>query len=376
MSVLSFGCMRSMHGWQDIPLDKIPGDANKTLEKIIGKALDHGINHIETAHGYGSSERQLGAVLSSIPRRDFILQTKVEPSENTEEFVSQVVSSMGRLQIDHLDLLAIHGINDHRSLWYSCRKNGCLAAARKLRDKGLIDHIGFSGHGPCDVIVQALNHDEDDGFDFFNLHWYYILDANRDAIDTAAERDIGTFIISPSDKGGYLHSPSATLNDLCSPLSPMLFNDIYCLKQPGVATISIGASEPEHFDEHLKALPFLQTESFDPVYKIEDTLTSAMQSFSGTNRPDSWWNSLPPWEKSPGNINLRIIIWLYNIYQAWDMKQYARDRYAKLGTGSSWVPGNNGAAAAQFDFSALNKIEGLSTKKIQDLVIRAHTLLS
>jgi len=56
-----------------------------------------------------------------------------------------------------------------------------------LQKEGLARHIGFSGHGPCEVIVDAIQHEEDGGFDFVNLHWYYILDVNRKAIDLAAE---------------------------------------------------------------------------------------------------------------------------------------------------------------------------------------------
>lgn len=376
MPVLSFGCMRSMHDWTDIPLEKIPSTANTKLETIVGRALGHGINHIETAHGYGSSERQLGAVLARIPRKDFMLQTKVVPSDDSEEFLHKVRASMERLGVDRLDLLAIHGINDHRSLWQSCRKNGCLAAARRLQEKNIVDFVGFSGHGPSDVIIDALNHDEDGGFDFFNVHWYYILDANRKAIDVAAQRDIGTFIISPSDKGGYLHTPSAKLSSLCDPLSPMLFNDIYCLRKPGVATISVGASEPEHFDEHLKVLAYLQQKDDPVLNRIDERLGTAMQKFSGNRRPDRLWDSLPPWQKVPGYINLRMIIWLYNLFHAWDMKQFARDRYEKLGTGSEWIPGNDGSAAQNIDFSTLQTIKDCSPAEIKELVIKAHGVLS
>ena len=372
MPVLSFGCMRSMHDWTDSPLEKIPSTANTKLETIVGRALGHGINHIETAHGYGSSERQLGAVLARIPRKDFMLQTKVVPSDDSEEFLHKVQASMDRLQIDRLDLLAIHGINDHRSLWQSCRKNGCLAAARQLQKKGIVDFVGFSGHGPTEVIIDALNHDEDGGFDYFNVHWYYILDANRKAIDIAAERDIGTFIISPSDKGGYLHTPSAKLSSLCAPLSPMLFNDIYCLRKHGVATISVGASEPEHFDEHLKVLAYLQKKGEPMLNHIDDRLSIAMQKFSGSRRPDWLWDSLPPWQKAPGYINLRMILWLYNLFHAWDMRDYARDRYAKLGTGSEWIPGNDGSAVEKIDFSTLETIKDCSSAEVKELVIKAH----
>lgn len=376
MPALSFGCMRSMHDWQDTALEKIPAAANNKLETIVRKALGYGINHIETAHGYGSSERQLGLILAKIPRNDFMLQTKVVPSDDNDEFLNKILSSMKRLQVNRLDLLAIHGINDHRTLWQSCRKNGCLAVANRLREKGIIDFVGFSGHGPCDVIIDALKHDEDGGFDFFNVHWYYILDANRKAIELAADRDIGTFIISPSDKGGYLHTPSAKLVSLCSPLSPMLFNDIYCLRQHGVTTISVGASEPEHFDEHLKALSYLQENDQELLIQIDNNLSAAVQKCSGSRRPDSLWNHLPPWEQAPGNINLRMISWLYNLYRAWDMKQYARDRYANLGTGSGWVPGNNGTAAEKMDFSTLQPHGHYCSAEIKELVIKAHGLLS
>ena len=376
MPVLSFGCMRSMHSWQNTPLEELPVSSNKKLETIVRAALHHGINHIETAHGYGSSELQLGLILSKLPRKDFLLQTKVVPTDDPDEFVAKVRSSMERLQVDRLDLLAIHGINNYRTLWQSCRSNGCLAAARQLRDRGLVDFIGFSGHAPCEVIINALEHDEDDGFDYFNVHWYYILDANSNAIEVAAERDIGTFIISPSDKGGYLHSPSETLKNLCSPFSPMMFNDLYCLKKDGVTTISVGASEPEHFDEHLKVLPYIQQQNHEPLTTIEHRLSDAMRTVSGYQRPDQLWNSLPPWELAPGNINLRMIVWLYNLYRAWDMKQYALDRYQKLGTGSEWVQGNNGAAAGKLDFSALPHLDTITSNELQDLVTTAHQVLS
>ena len=117
MPVLSFGCMRSMHDWNDVPAETIPIDSINKLETIVSTALAHGINHIETAHGYGLSERQLGMILERIPRQDIILQTKVVPSDDGIEFQGKILSSMKRLRVDRLDLLAIHGINDHRSLW-------------------------------------------------------------------------------------------------------------------------------------------------------------------------------------------------------------------------------------------------------------------
>ncbi len=376
ISVLSFGCMRSMHSWDDIALDSIPAASTANLKTLLETALAHGINHIETAHGYGSSEAQLGTILPQLKRDQFYLQTKVSPAEDSELFTSKVLRSLDRLQVDSLDFLALHGINDHRSLWYSCRKGGCLEAARKLQDQGKVRHIGFSGHGPTDVIIEAMKFDEYGGFDFANVHWYYIFDANRAAIEYGKERDIGIFIISPSDKGGYLHTPSSTMVELCSPLSPMLFNDLYCLNQPGVCTISLGASEPHHFDEHLKVMQYLDADQPCPVDEIDARLRQRMSAWSGYERPDHFWDQLPPWDQAPGNINIRMILWLYNLATCWGLETYSRERYDKLAGGSAWVPGNNGARAERTDFSALKGISGLTPEKLSELLCKAHTLFA
>ena len=375
MPVLSFGCMRSMHSWKVAQQAEIPKSSQDTLKQIVDAALAHGINHFETAHGYGSSEQQLGRILPHLPRNDFILQSKAVPSDDPAEFVAKVKLSMTRLGVDRLDLLALHGLNDHRSLWQSCRKNGCLAAARKLQDEGLVGHVGFSGHGPTDVILEALGHQEDGGFDFCNIHWYYILDANRQAIDFAADRDIGIFIISPSDKGGHLHTPTPRLQELCEPLSPMLFNDLYCLDKKGVCTISVGASEAHHFDEHLRVLPFLESGDRTIFRAVDARLRAAMAEATGHERPDHFWHSFPGWDSAPGNVNIKMTLWLANLYRAWDMKNFARERYGMLNRGSSWVQGNDGARAAELVCSEIVKPEELSTDRLKELLFEAHALL-
>lgn len=291
MPVISFGCMRSMYNWSDKPLNKIPDWSQAKLQSIMDSALSHGINHFETASGYGSSERQLGELLGNFNREDIVLQTKVPPCNDPEEFIKRVHQSLKRLQVNHVDLLAIHGINDYRSLWYSCRKNGCLAAARKLQEQGKIGHIGFSGHGTTDVILSAVEHDEDGGFDYMNLHYYFIFTAHKPAIQRAVERDLGVYIISPTDKGGRLQSPSKRLKELCEPFSPMLFNDLFCLRTPGVASISVGAAEPDQFDEHLKAVDCLEDD--EPQSTIIRRLEDEMEQATGHRRPDCYFIQFP-----------------------------------------------------------------------------------
>src|SRR4051812_23286973 len=82
MPVFSCGGMRFQYKWQDTPLAEVPADNQANLEATVRRALDVGINHIETARGYGSSERQLGVFLPKLPRDKMIVQTKVGPTKD------------------------------------------------------------------------------------------------------------------------------------------------------------------------------------------------------------------------------------------------------------------------------------------------------
>ena len=67
MPVFSCGGMRYQHKWQDVPMQDIPAENQDNLEATIRRALELGINHIETARGYGTSEMQLGRILPPFP---------------------------------------------------------------------------------------------------------------------------------------------------------------------------------------------------------------------------------------------------------------------------------------------------------------------
>jgi hypothetical protein len=129
MPVISCGGMRYQYKWQDVDPKEIPHDNQANLEATIHRAIELGINHIETARGYGSSEMQLGNVLPTLPRDKIIVQTKVSPTENPAEFLKKFEQSMAYLKLDHVELLSLHGINNRQLLEYSLKKNGCLAAA-------------------------------------------------------------------------------------------------------------------------------------------------------------------------------------------------------------------------------------------------------
>ncbi len=370
MPVFSCGGMRYQYKWQDVPQSEIPGKNQENLEATIRRSLEVGINHIETARGYGTSEVQLGQILPKFSREKLIVQTKVNPEADAKEFQRNLEKSLENLRLDYIDLLGLHGINNREMLDYCIRPGGCLDVARKLQAQGKVKFIGFSTHGATDIIVEAINTNQ---FDYVNLHWYYINQNNWAAIEAANRHDMGVFIISPSDKGGKLYEPSEKLVNLCAPLSPMVFNDLFCLSHREVHTLSLGASKPEDFDEHLKTLELL-----DNASEILPPILAALEEEAIATLGEDWvktWNvNLPTHEETPGNVNIPMILWLRNLAIAYDMLEYAKMRYNLLGNASDWFPGNK---ADQLDKLNLQQclIRSPHADKIPHFLAQAHQML-
>ena len=348
MPVFSCGGMRYQYKWQDVPQKEIPRKNQENLEATIKKSLEIGINHIETARGYGTSEVQLGKVLPKFSRDKLIVQTKVGPKADAKEFQKNLEQSLDNLQLDYINLLGIHGINNAETLENTIRPGGCLDVVRKFQAQGKIKFIGFSTHGPTDIIVEAINTNQ---FDYVNLHWYYINQNNWAAIEAATRHDMGVFIISPSDKGGRLYEPPEKLVKLCAPLSPMVFNDLFCLSHPQVHTLSLGAAKPSDFDEHLKTINLLDKAS-EILPLIIEKLQQEAIAILGEDWAKTWHVGLPKQEETPGSVNIPIVLWLRNLAVAYDMTEYAKMRYNLLGSGGDWFPGNKANGIDKLDFTS------------------------
>ena len=269
-----------------------------------------------------------------------------------------------------IDLKEVHGLNTAREAEQALRPGGCLEVLERFRRAGKLGHLGFSTHAPTPLIQDIIATDR---FDYVNVHYYYIFQDNLPALAAAHAHDMGVFIISPTDKGGRLHQAPARLRELCAPLAPLAFNDLWCLNQPHIHTLSIGAARPSDFDAHVAVLDHLSGAEalLAPIVaRLEQRYAVAV----GEDFARRWREGLREWTELPGQINVKRILWLRNLVRAFDLLEFAKERYAAMSPDDAWVPG---ARAAQVDDAAMRAAlaDAPFGERIPALLREAHALL-
>jgi uncharacterized protein len=358
MPILTLGCMRFQQEWgpRITNMNMVGSDCQDNLVRILKRAIcDFGINHIETARGYGSSELQLGVALKQlfdsgvVNRQDIILQTKVGACSTAAEFRRTLETSFALLQVDYVDLFSFHGLNlPHQYDWvFNNGLNGnCIDVVKEYVAAGKIRHVGFSTHAPEDLIRKLI---ETDAFSYVNLHYHYFgsytttgygpSKGNLDNIRLLNEKDMGVFVISAYDKGGKLYQPSNKLRALTLPeMEPIAFGTAWLWthdRHQGsvIHTTVCGAARPADLDQGaVAAYQFgKDPESYySKVSAVLGRLEQAKIDALGQDWLDTCYDGILKSHESKFMVEHNQIIWCYNVIKAFGMYAFAKDRYWSL----------------------------------------------
>jgi len=179
-------------------------------DKLVGKALDAGVNFFDTADVYseGESERFLGKALGG-RRKDIVLATKVRGKVGTgpndlglsrKHILEAIDASLARLGTDYVDLYQIHGIDPAVPIDETLRALDLVVSSGKAR------YIGCSNLAAWQI-MKALGVSERHGWPRFDsLQAYYSIagrDLEREIVPMLADQNMGLMVWSPL-AGGFL----------------------------------------------------------------------------------------------------------------------------------------------------------------------------
>ncbi len=151
LGMLGLGCMRlptkggGGGGFgRNNPLDQ------EAVNAMVDYAIAHGINYFDTAPAYGESEVVTGRALSRHPRASFKIATKISNmsgSPTLEAGKQMFETSLKNLQVDYVDFLLLHNLQNMSGYNSRFRNNGLMDWLLEQKAKGRIKHLGFSFHG-------------------------------------------------------------------------------------------------------------------------------------------------------------------------------------------------------------------------------------
>lgn len=171
--------------------------------KLLNEYLDRGGNYIETAisYGGGESERKIANVLKT--RRDECILVSKSADRDAAGFRKSVTQSLSNLGIKNLDIILFHGVGTMDDLDKILSDDGAYSEALKMKDEGLVKHIGLSMHGQPDVLIEALNR-ADFEVVMTTLNYYDVNNFPKllgELVPLANKKNVGIILMKPLADG-------------------------------------------------------------------------------------------------------------------------------------------------------------------------------
>lgn len=250
VSRLGFGCMR-------FPvIDDDNGKINKEeSEKLLLDAIKRGLNYIDTAYPYHeeTSEDFVGEFLQKHNLRDKVqLATKLPCwlVEKEEDFERLLNIQIEKLQTDHIDFYLLHSLDIKR--FRKIFDLGVLDFCKKIKEKGIVKHIGFSFHDEYKAFEEIFNAYD---WDFCQIQLNYLdvdYQAGMKGYELATKNNVPVIIMEPL-KGGRLSNPPEEIKDMSKKFEPLSYSQValkFPLSLPNVMTVLSGMNSFKQVEEN------------------------------------------------------------------------------------------------------------------------------
>src|SRR3990172_13008405 len=179
----------------------------READRVMELVIEAGVNHIDVAPSYGQAEQRIGPWMPR-ERERFFLGCKTMERRRAGAW-EEMQKSLKLFQTDHFDLYHLHAITSMEELDACTMAGGALEASIEAREKGLVRHIGVTGHGidsPA-IFIEALKRFDFDSILFpLNFVQMSIPEFRRNAealIATCKAKDVGTMVIKTITKGPW-----------------------------------------------------------------------------------------------------------------------------------------------------------------------------
>jgi len=244
---------------------KFPEVEKDEAVRAINRALDLGINYIDTARAYTDSESKIGAAIKD--RRDECIIATKTVTRDAAGAREDLETSLRELGTDKVDVWLIHSVSDGGIFKQVMAPGGSLEAAKKARAEGKIDHIGLSMHRDLETMKAAINSDE---FEMVLLPHSIINQegVEDEVIPMAKEHDMGVVLMKPLSDGTLVSNMSKEERQKCEfdpivrgSLRFLASNDAISTLIPGMRNVKeveenapVGDMTEKLTDEELKDL--------------------------------------------------------------------------------------------------------------------------
>ena len=228
---------------------------------IIDKALDLGVNYIDTSptYGGGGSESNIGRVM--VRRREEVFLASKTHDRTYDGTMRLIEQSLERLQTDYLDLYQVHNVRVNNDVDQALDRQGAVRAMEKLKSEKVVRNIGITGHKDPDVLIRGITrHDFDTVLLTLNAGDIHYRPFQEDFLKKAAEKQMGIIAMKVT-----------AVNRILKPGGAVSMQEAlgYTLSFP-VSTAIIGISSLEEVEENVRIARVFEAYSSDELVRIED----------------------------------------------------------------------------------------------------------